>query len=156
MKDIKNFEGKYAVDEEGRIYSYLSHRYLKPKTDKDGYLSVGLMTDDGKQKWYQVHRLVAIAFIPNPDNLPIINHKDEDKGNPRVENLEWCDYKYNSNYGSAIQKRIKPIVGKNAEGEVYFNSVAEASKALKICAGAIRNCLSGYSHTSAGYEWRYV
>ena len=67
--------------------------------DSKGYLQVELRDDYGKRKIKKVHRLVAETFIPNPDNLPEVNHKDENKQNPSVSNLEWCTSKYNSNYG---------------------------------------------------------
>lgn len=78
-------------------------KILKPRKLPTGYLRVHL-SEHGKNKDYYIHRLVAIAFIPNPDNLPQINHKSEIKTDNRVENLEWCDTKYNCNYGSKPQK----------------------------------------------------
>lgn len=100
-KDIKGFEGEYQIDTEGNTYSckFGKRRLMKPTKNKYGYLQVGLRKD-GKQKRFYVHRLVAEAFIPNPYNLPEVNHKNEDKSDNRVENLEFCDRKYNSNYGT--------------------------------------------------------
>lgn len=94
---IKN----YYVDTFGNVYS--GENKIKPQVDKDGYLWVNL-TYDGKQHNHKIHRLVAQAFIPNLNNLPQVNHKDEDKTNNKVDNLEWCDGKYNINYGTAMQR----------------------------------------------------
>lgn len=104
-KDVPNYEGLYQVSNLGRIKSLRDkngkarEKILKLKLSKFGYYQICLCKN-GKQKWYFVHRLVALAFIPNPNNLPQINHIDENKTNNYVENLEWCTSKYNSNYGT--------------------------------------------------------
>ena len=101
---IKEYEGLYQVSSLGRVKS-LNYRnsnkekILKLNLNKSGYLHICL-SKNGKVKAFNVHRLVAQAFIPNPNNYPIINHKDEDKSNNCVNNLEWCTYGYNSNYGT--------------------------------------------------------
>lgn len=111
-RPIEGYEGLYEVSSYGRVRSVdrfivdsLGHRkfykgkVLIPVKSNLGYLLVSLCCN-GKHKGITVHRLVAQAFLPNPDNLPEINHKDEDKTNNSVENLEWCDRSYNINYGS--------------------------------------------------------
>ena len=107
-RPIVGYEGLYEVSSYGRVRSldrydsnnhFLKGRILKLCADKDGYLNVGLCLGN-KVKKYKVHRLVAEAFLLNPDNLPQVNHRDEDKTNNRAENLEMCNAKYNSNYGS--------------------------------------------------------
>ena len=115
-RDIKGYEGLYQVSNLGRVKSL--ERYVKGKDGlrlvkeiimsisvcrTNGYFKV-ILHKDGKQKRYQVHRLVAEAFIPNPDNLPIVNHKDENKINNCVWNLEWCTYSYNLTYGNRLLK----------------------------------------------------
>ena len=92
FKPIKGYEGLYYITEDGEIYSGIQNKWLKTWINSNGYLVVNLQ---GVQK--QVHRLVAETFIPNPDNLPVVNHKDENRTNPSVDNLEWCTYKYNNN-----------------------------------------------------------
>lgn len=86
----------------GRKCNY-NEKILKPSNDKDGYLFVSLRKDK-KGKSFRVHRLVASAFVPNVNNHPQVNHKDENKANNMVDNLEWCDNKYNSNYGNRSRK----------------------------------------------------
>lgn len=115
-RPIEGYEGLYEVSNTGQVRSldmYVKSRYgnyrlhkgkvLSPAKDTNGYLTV-LLSCNGKHKSIRVHRLVAQTFILNPDNLSEVNHKDEDKTNNSVENLEWCDRKYNINYGSRKDK----------------------------------------------------
>ena len=101
-KDIEGYEGLYQISNLGRVWSVRKEIYRKP-TIVSGYYGVSL-TKDGQFDIFTIHRLVAKAFIPNPLNLPQVNHKDENKLNNRVDNLEWCTAKYNSNYGSRNSK----------------------------------------------------
>ena len=96
-KDVVGHEGKYKVSNEGKVMNLTS---LLSSSKRGGYPSVTLRRD-GKGKPHYVHRLVAQAFLPNPEELPNVNHKDEDKGNPHVSNLEWCDQHYNMDYSLA-------------------------------------------------------
>lgn len=104
-KDIKGYEGLYQVSSKG-IVKDCNGIERKQRTDTYGYKIVTLRKN-GEYKSYKVHRLVGIAFISNPENLPCINHKDEVKSNNNVENLEWCTSKYNSNYGHRNEKIAK-------------------------------------------------
>lgn len=118
-KPVVEYEGLYEVSSRGRVKSlnYQGKKgkegMLKLSKKKDGYLGVAL-TKNKKIKHLRVHRLVAEAFIPNYDNYPIINHKDENPSNNCVDNLEWCTYKYNMNYGHRTEKFKKSIKGKLA------------------------------------------
>lgn len=104
-KDIPGYEGLYQVNQWGDIYSLYTNRKLKWSIHKDGYKIYNLHKDK-KAFIMTAHRAVALAFIPNPDNLPLINHKDEDKQNCYVENLEWCSHLYNNTYNDK-QKKIQ-------------------------------------------------
>lgn len=104
-KPIKGYEGLYEVSSLGNVKSLRRNVFLKPGRKESGYLIVSLYKHNSGKNFY-VHRLVAEAFIPNPDNLPIINHKDEVKTNNCVDNLEWCDYKYNNSFGTRIERMI--------------------------------------------------
>ena len=108
-RPILGYEGVYEVSSYGRVRSldrydgrnhFIKGRIMKRSYCSNGYLSIDLCLN-GKIKKCLVHRLVALTFIPNPDNLPMVNHLDEDKTNNRVDNLEWCTAKYNINYGTA-------------------------------------------------------
>lgn len=127
-RPIVGYEGLYEVSSYGRVRSL--DRYVKysngpihlhkgmilnPEKDKDGYLQV-ILYNNGKIHQIKIHRLVAQAFIPNPQDLPQVNHKDEVKTNNSVDNLEWCNAKYNANYGSRNIRRRETLI-KNG----YFN-----------------------------------
>ena len=97
--NIKGWE-RYQVTDDGRVWSKISNKYLKEKLTVDGYLRVCLCGENGSRRQVCIHRLVAEAFIPNPTNLPQVNHKDENKTNNSVENLEWCSSQYNNTYNN--------------------------------------------------------
>ena len=94
MADIQGYEGLYKIDRKGNVYRKNKNRMLKPAPTNWGYLTVDLHKN-GKGKTHKVHRMVAMAFIPNPDNKALVNHKDGNKLNNSVENLEWCTYSEN-------------------------------------------------------------
>ena len=156
MKDIIGYEGLYAITSCGKVYSYRSKKFLKPRKIRDGYLQVNLYKD-GKREFYYIHRLVAEAYLPNPDNLPQVNHKDENKENNALPNLEWCDISYNVNYGSRNEK-----VGKALGKPVYceelnkiFDGAHAAARELNLFQANITNCCKGKLKTTGGYHWRY-
>lgn len=158
MKDIKNYEGLYAVTEEGEVWSYKSQKYLKGSPNSKGYLRVNLYKDNVMKTCY-VHRLVAEAFIPNPDNLPEINHISENKSDNRKENLEWCSKEYNLTYGTRIERAAKSKARAVycVELDQVFESLKSAAEAFgvqnssNICA-----CCKGKKNTAYGYHWRYA
>jgi len=106
-KEINGFNGKYEVSSFGRVRSYAqskSGRILPGYTDAKGYITVCLYHAPQKGKFYKVHRLVATAFIDNPNGYAQVNHKDEVKANNHISNLEWCSNEYNNRYGTRIQR----------------------------------------------------
>ena len=153
MKDVKNYEGLYAVTPEGEVWSYRSQKFLSPFYNARGYLKVGLCKN-GKVKNFYVHRLVTDAYLPNPDNLPQVNHKDENKANNCLQNLELCDSKYNNNYGTRTDKYKKPILQFDLDGNFVreWPSATDVGKEVK---GNICNCLKGKQKTAYGYLWFY-
>lgn len=106
IKDIINFEN-YKISDDGRVWSKKNNKWLKP-IDVNGYKKASLYKN-GKEYQRLVHRLVAEAFIPNPNNYEEINHINEDKSDNRVENLEWCTSSYNINYGTRIERQVNSI-----------------------------------------------
>lgn len=169
FKEIKGFEGKYLVSNYGNVKSVCKYRgtserilkqYLHCKT---GYLFVCLSKgfDSEKRKTtyknYDVHRLVAETFLDNADGLPYVNHKDENKQNNAVDNLEWCTAKYNSNYGHAKEKICRGVLKYNKNGDLLaeFSSVQSAAADVGGSAGNISSCCKGTLKTAYGFIWKH-
>lgn len=152
---------QYEVNESGEVRYSHNKRQIKPSLNKhNGYLYVYGKVD-GRQRSFLVHRLVAHAFIPNPDDLPQINHKDERKTNNCVENLEWCTNEYNNSYGTVRERQGKahrrPVVCmKDGEEIARYDSIGLAAKAMNVDITAISYAARGAGRKSCGYEWRYA
>lgn len=180
-KDIVGYEGLYQVSNFGRVRSLDrfvkgSHNNLKPVKGKIlnpektqfGYLQVSLSRKNLKHKRFKVHRLVADSFIANPFNLPQINHKDEDKMNNRVDNLEWCDSFYNQNYGTCGERKHKHLINHpqmsiaveqltvSGEHIAFYPSMKEAGRQTGIKQGSISKVCSGERSQAGCYKWKYV
>lgn len=161
----------YWVSNLGRIKSYrvdkVNGKIMKPYACTKGYLQIDISFDGRKRqnrKHFAVHRLVAEAFIPNPDNLPQVNHKDEDKTNNCVNNLEWCTNEYNANYGTKNErvaaKRRKAVYSIDKDGNIeHFEGIRVAARALtgrEDAAGTeIGNVIKGKRKTAYGRQWFY-
>lgn len=135
-KDIPGYEGFYQASNDGKVRSLnYNHtrekKIMKQSTDKLGYKRV-MLCKNGKRKTFQVHRLVAIIFIPNPKNLPCVNHKDENPSNNHINNLEWCSYSYNNNYGTRNERASKAIKGKKHTEETK-QKISERKKKRIQC-----------------------
>lgn len=175
-KPIKSFQGKYEISNMGRVASVdriLSNgrhqrgRILKTRIDKYGYEVVNLRDGDKVFNLF-VHRLVATHFLPNWDRLPQVNHRDENKTNNKVINLEWCDGFYNQNYGTINIRRSKSLTNEKVKSKPVsqfsldgtliktYPSIAEAKRQTGI--GNISKCCRGSSRysTSGGFKWKYV
>lgn len=157
MKDILNYEGLYAITSCGKVWSYRSQKFLKPRKNNEGYLHVDLYKD-GKRKSYLIHRLVAEVYIPNPENKTDVNHKNEIPTDNYVNNLEWTTHKENMNYGNRnakiAAKLSKPIYC--VELNKVFPSTAEAGRQLGISNSHISKCCRGILKTCGGYHWNYL
>lgn len=143
--------------------SVIKEKILSPTITHNGYYLVRLYKNK-KYKAYTIHRLVAEAFIPNPLNLPQVNHKDENKVNNCVDNLEWCDRDYNVNYGTGIKRRSKTQTNRKdlsksikcIETGVIYPSIKEASRQTNINNMTIGQCCLGKQNTAGGYHWQYI
>lgn len=183
-KDIDGYVGLYQISNKGRVKSLhrldrlgrpVQEKILKHGYNKDGYWQV-MLSKNGKYKTFRVHRLVAQAFIPNPNNLPEVNHIDENKENNNVENLEWCTREYNNNYGNrnkkdSEKKKINYLGTNNPRarkvkcvttGEV-FNTMKEACEKYNISNQNISKCCRGrlksagkHPVTGEKLKWKYV
>lgn len=163
-KDIKDYEGLYQVSDTGLVkripgIKCRTERILQQGTQKAGYKYVNL-SKDSKPHTKRVHRLVAETFIPNPNGLPQINHKDENKANNNVSNLEWCDREYNMNYGTRKERYCitRGKVIQCIETEQIYPSARDASRHTGIYQSSISRCCNkdyGFK-TAGGYHWEYV
>jgi len=140
-EDIKGYEGLYQISNLGRVKSlpkfYQGEKILKSREDKYGYLYINLIKNKVK-KSYKIHRLVAIAFISNNNNYPCVNHKDENKLNNNIDNLEWCTVTYNNRYGNRIIKAANKNRGrKNTEASKKNISIAIRKKKNKVKIGEV-------------------
>lgn len=182
-KQVVGYEGLYEVDQFGRVYGIdrtktvvdnvriyekpIAGRQMKQSMHTKGYKTVSL-TKNGSTKTMFVHRIVAEAFLPNPNNLPMVNHKDEDKTNNFIDNLEWCTASYNRTYGKAIERQAKKIRGrkskkkiaviqKNMSGEFlkWFDSLTKAAENVNGSTSSISAVCKGKRKMAYGYLWEY-
>jgi hypothetical protein len=159
-KDVVGYEGLYQVSSKGRIYSCISEKFMKLSMHPKGYIMCGL-TKDGKQITHKVHRLVAKAFIPNPNNYPQVNHKDENKNNNSMENLEWCTDDYNRHYGKTVERTAKAhqkqIDQYSIEGVFIktWEGINVAADTLNLSRPHITDCCKGRLNHTGGYVWKY-
>ena len=180
-KDIKGYEGFYQVSNLGRVkslerdvYNYrgtlinhIEEKILASSLDRYGYQCVNLYKN-GEGKKMRVHRLVAEAFIPNPENKPMVNHKNEVKSDNFVENLEWCDAQYNINFGTRTARMIKnrksykfgnapsakPIFCE--ELNKTFDCAKRVEEELGIWGTSIAKVCKGKAKTAGGFHWKYA
>lgn len=167
-KDITDYEGLYKVSNQGRLkrfYKYGKEKILKPTKMNCGYL-VAHLYKNGVDEKKLVHRIVAETFLPNPLNLSEVNHKDEDKTNNIVENLEWCDRSYNVNYGdrnrkvskrniNGIKSKITLQYTKSGDFICEWPSVNEVERKLGYLASNIASCCRGKIKSAYGFIWKY-
>ena len=180
-KPVKGFEGIYEVSDLGRVRSIdrvitdsrgrvvpIKGRIMKQNAHYKGYLRLLLSNGEEKEHGFFVHRLVAEAFIPNPGNLPEVNHKDENKANNRADNLEWCTHLANSQHGSRGARigawhlqnspRRTPINQLTMDGQYIqtFPSQGEAARQVNGSQGTIAMALAGRRHSAYGFKWEYA
>lgn len=171
-KDIKDYEGMYQVSNLGNIkaldrevYSLWNNRIVKgkmrkPTYDKDNYLLISL-SKEGKTRTFKVHRLVAEAFIPNPEEKPTVNHINGKKDDNRIENLEWATDKEQMKHCREVlgwkpdESRLRRRKVKRSDGKIY-NSIKEAGIENNLFPSNITMCCQGKVKTIGGYSWEYV
>lgn len=171
-KAIKDYEGLYEINDFGEVkslerkvkkqdgYRTVKEKIICQKPNECGYPIVQLCKD-GKKSYFAVHRLVAITFLDNPNNLPQVNHKDENKLNNCVSNLEWCTAKYNTNYGSRIErvstKRKLPIQQFDLQGNLIkeWDSAKDIQDNLGYPTSNICSACKGRQKTAYNFVWRY-
>ena len=161
-RDIEGYEGLYQISNKGRVKRLYkaSERILKPGWMTGGYLFV-VLCKNGNQSNQRIHRLVAKAFLPNPENKPQVNHRDENKKNNRVENLEWATAKENLNFGTRNERAgyslSRPILQYSKSGEfiIEWPGAHEVERVLGINNANIIACCKGKLKSSGGFIWKY-
>ena len=168
-KDIRDYEGLYQASNLGRMRSldrwvsskngsmqFIKGRILKLLNHNQGYLSVGLCKNN-KVKTSLVHRIIAETFLPNSDNLPCVNHKDEDKTNNNVNNLEWCNSEYNNAYGTRTERCCKPVLQYTIDGKFVreWPSAMDAERNGGFSSECIYKCCKGKIKKHQGCIWRH-
>ena len=166
-KVINGSLGKYEVSTNGEVRNSATKLHLKQsKTRKYHYVSMCFE----KRVRKMVHKLVAEAFLPNPNNLPQVNHKDENRENNHVDNLEWCTASYNARYGNRNKKmllsrqmnkgpkRERPVIGTKDGENYYYCSILDASRKTGVDFSNISKCCRAncYNKTAGGYVWKYA
>lgn len=167
--DVIGYEGLYQVSNLGRVKALgngicnSKEKILKATKHSCGYLRICLHKY-GKAKYYFTHRLVALAFLPNPYNLPQVNHKDEDKTNNRVDNLDWCSEEYNMNYGTRNKRSSETLTNHPkfskqvlcVETGKKYPSTMQVERELGYKHQGISKVCNGKQSQAYGYTWRYI
>lgn len=164
LRHIRGYEGLYMVSSDARVYAlprpvksnggwFLKEGHEIAQGNRGPYKTVTLYDTRSRGRTFYVHRLVAEAFIPNPDNLPIVNHIDECKTHNHVENLEWCDKTYNVNWSCG-----RPVAQMDSSGKVIatYDGIRMASRETGIHKALIIDALKGRAEQAGGYVWKYV
>lgn len=163
FKEIIGYEGWYWISKSGKVKT--KYRTLKPTINLDGYYCVNLRKDN-VQKTYTLHRLLALNFIDNPNNYPQVNHKDENKLNNDLDNLEWCTQQYNHDYGTRNERTAKSQMNKQGSKVILqydlqgnfikeFPSVSEASRELGKSQANISRCANCFKNQAYGFIWKF-
>lgn len=160
-RPVVGYEGLYEVSNLGRVRRI---RIVEPTKKKHGYMQISLVDKDGVRKLHRLHRIVAAAFIPNPEGKPQVNHRDENPENNRADNLEWATAEENTNYGSRTERAAAkngsrtPIIQIDPgtmKVVAEYPGQSAAAKATGIAAACINACLRGKQKRAGGYLWEY-
>ena len=155
---IEGFEN-YEVSNLGKVRNIKSGRIIKPQLNRNGYL-MHLLYENNKQKHLYLHRIIAIAFIDNPEKKPQVNHIDENKLNNDLSNLEWCTVRENLIHGSrtkrVAEKLSKKVIQLDLNDNVLneFESMKQAERETGVLVGNISSCCNGKTKSAGGYKWR--
>lgn len=165
-KDIEGYEGLYKCSNMGNVYSIKHKKVMSPRDNNCGYLTLSLYKN-GKPKHFYVHRLVAEAFIPNPENKKTIDHINCVRSDNRLENLKWATQKENCNNPKTIEKYKQWVGGNNGNSKSVLQftkdgdfirkwvCITDVKKELGICDSHIGKCCKGFRKSAGGYVWKY-
>ena len=160
---VPGYEGLYMVNRNGDIITLRNKngRYgtkIKPYIDQDGYCRVALYPKDGKRLYIGVHKVVAMTFLENPNNCRMVNHKNYNRSDNRVSNLEWCTPQENINWSKAHLNGYghKKVIGTRVNGDsVTYNSLSDAARATGVCVSNITRCCKGRCNMAGMIHWEY-
>lgn len=161
--DIQGYEGLYQVSNLGRIKSLTYNKVRKPSITNAGYEHI-ILSKDGKTKPHSVHRLVALAFVANPNGYKYVNHKDENKLNNKASNLEWCTAKQNLIHSNVIDSLLTASHKTNEKAVLMykdgvlvgeFDSISKAAQAINSRQQHVTSCLYGKQNTTRGYSFKF-
>lgn len=161
-KDIPGYEGMYQASSMGRIRNVKTKKIRKIGYNSHTDMCVVMLIKNSHYRCEKVHRLIGLTFIPNPNNYQCINHKDEDRSNNQVSNLEWCTHKYNNNYGSrnirVSEKHSRPVKQLTTDGILirYWVSGIEVERRLGFARQNVWKCCKNESKTAYGYKWEFA
>lgn len=160
-EEVEGYEGVYLISNYGRLWSNLSNKLLKP-ANYHGYYHYCLCRGE-ERNWCRAHRLVALAFIPNPDNKPTVNHINEIKTDNRATNLEWATTLEQNIHGTRLQRVSnstpkKSVIRMNQDSSqtVMYPSISEAARTNNLPTDNIVKCLRGRRKSCGGYQWKYA
>lgn len=154
MKDIRGYENLYAITSCGKVWSYRKQKFLKPGDNGHGYQFV-ILCKDGVSKRYKIHRLVAEAYIPNPEGKTDVDHINQNKAHNYVQNLRWATRSENIRHSFKLKKiEAAPVLC--VELNKVFPTMRSAAKFAGIHRQGITNCVRGKQKTAGGYHWEYA
>lgn len=159
-RDIPGYEGLYQVTRDGKVRNSRNGNRLYGNVNSHGYIVVSL-SRDGKKKDCKLHRVLAMAFIPNPNDFDCINHKDGDKLNNSLANLEWCTKGYNNRHARevlGVSSVAKPVCQTTIDGDflALWTNMETAAKSVGITQPCIVDCCEGRAKTAGGFAWNYA
>lgn len=158
--DIPGYEGEYVISENGQVWNKKTGAAMHGSVNSHGYMVLSL-TKNGKKKDRKLHRLLATTFIPNPNGYECVNHKDGNKLNNKLDNLEWCTKGYNNRHAREeldIDFTAKPVCQKTLGGSVVavWANQSVAAKSIGITPVCIARCCEGLTETAGGYRWEHA
>ena len=158
--DVYGYAGLYKISPDGQVLNVQTGNLLKGNVNSHGYMVFSL-TKGGQKKDCKLHRLLALTFIPNPNNYDCINHKDGNKLNNSLDNLEWCTKGYNNFHARTVlntDTNEKPVCQTTINGEfvALWSSIGKAAKTMNVSPPCIVDCCEGRAKSAAGFVWDYA
>lgn len=157
---VPGYESIYQISSDGKVWNVKSGATLRGNVNSHGYVVVSL-TKDGVKKDCKLHRLLALAFLPNPNDFDCVNHKDGDKLNNSLDNLEWCTKGYNNRHAReqlGIDFSAKPVCQTTMSGDfvALWANLSQAAKSVGVTSACVSRCCEGHANSAGGYRWEFA